>query len=160
MGGAEDTNVGNMIYQELSPQQRTAVEGLAMGLNKTQAAAKANIGVNTLSKWLTQSHVQRYMAQLQQDTSDMISVTKPKVVQMLMEAIEDAKLQSDPGVQIKGLRELGLMLGFYAPEERHISYTNTEAQIQRHLTEMSEKDLLALAGKDSNVIEGDFRRVE
>lgn len=149
-----------LIYQELSPQQRTAVEALTMGMNKRQAAEKANVHVATVAKWLKQSHIQRYMSQLQTDTSDMISVTKPKVVQMLMEAIEDAKLQADPGVQIKGLRELGLMLGFYAPEEKRISYTNTEAQIQRSLTEMSEKDLLAMAGNATNVIEGDFKRVE
>jgi len=149
-----------IIFKEPSPAQRAAMEALALGMNQKQAAARADVTPTTLGKWLKNQSFQHHLNTLRQDTSDMISVTKPKIVQMFMEAIEDAKLMSDPSTQIKGLREVGLMLGFYAPEERKITYSNDEKAVRQKLSEMSEKELLELAGRESNVIEGDFRRVD
>lgn len=148
------------IYRELTPQQRAAVEALAMGLNHTQAAAKANVAPNTISNWLKNVSFQHHLEELRRETSELITVTKPKIVEMFMEAIQEAKLMSDPSTQIKGLREVGLMLGFYAPEERKITYSSDEKAVRQKLSEMSEKELLELAGKSANVIEGDFRRVD
>ena len=150
----------NEIYQEPTPAQRQAMEALAMGMNQTQAAARAGVSPGTVGKWLKNVSFKHHLNEMYRETSQRIAVTKPVIVQMFMDAIEEAKLMSDPSTQIKGLREVGLMLGFYAPEERKITYSNDEKAVRQKLSEMSEKELLELAGKSSNVIEGDFRRVE
>lgn len=149
----------DLIYKDLTPQQRVVAESAALGLPRKQIAARASVTPTTVSKWLKLPSVEHYLQQLQKDTNDMISVTKPAIVNMLMEAISDAKLMSDPGTQIKGLREIGLMLGFYAPEEKRVTYTGDEAVVRARISEMSEKQLLEMAGSASNVIEGDFTNV-
>jgi len=148
------------LFKELTPKQRIAVEATAVGLPCRVVAEKAGVSPATVKNWLKLDHVNRYLKQLQQDSLDMIMVTKPQVVQMLLDAVSEAKLMSDPAVQIKGLREVGLMLGYYAPEEKRITYTNNEKQVREKISEMSEKELLQLASQSANVIEGDFRHVK
>ena len=148
--------MNDLIFPELSENEKLVAEAAVMGLTNKAIAARVSLTPATVSKYLKKPAVQNYMQQMHNAHNDLIAVTKPRVVEMLLDAVEEAKLLADPGVQIKGLREIGLMMGFYAPEERKLTITKEAEITKQRLSGMSDADLMELAG--SNVIEGDFTR--
>lgn len=62
----------------------------------------------------------------------------------LLEAVEQARAQSNPMGMIAGLREIGKMLGFYAPEVKKVDL-NVAGQVElKRMNQMSDAELLAM----------------
>jgi phage terminase small subunit len=148
------------MARKLSALQKQYVHHRARGLPREQSALLAGYsdqGIN-LTKLEKSVSVQEELARIKALTVENTGVTKEKVVEMLKEAADMAKLQADPMGMVSAARELGKMLGFYAPEVKKITRDINKDDLQKLLSEMPEDELLRLA--NARVIDGTARRVD
>ena len=89
--------------------------------------------------------VSQELARVRAETASNVGITKEMVIEMLREAADLAKLQADPTGIVQAAREMGKMLGFYAPEVKKITRDMNKQDLQKLLTELTEDELLRLA---------------
>jgi phage terminase small subunit len=96
---------------------------------------------------------------LRKKNEKSILTSRKKVLEGFLEAIEQAKLMSEPMVQIAGWREIGKMCGYYAPEVKEINITVGAKRVIGQLEVLSDKELLELIEKDREAIEGEAMEI-
>lgn len=145
---------------KLTAQQRIYVKQRARGLSREQSAIMAGYTYSKedVEKIETRSEtVQTELARIRADTAKNTGVTKEDVVELLKAAAEMAKLQGDPTGLVSAARELGKMLGYYAPEVKKTLRGIDQNDLKRLLQSMPEDELLKLA--NATVIDGTATRV-
>lgn len=101
--------------------------------------------------------VQEELAKIRAQMADAAGVSKEDIVAMLMDAAALAKMQADPSSIVAAARELGKMLGFYAPEVKKTIKGVDKNDLRKALKEMQDEDLYRLAF--SEPIEGTAKRI-
>ena len=144
--------------KECSPTELKFVEGLALGMKHNQACQYAGIERSTGSRMKTKPRVKAMLDELMEEARERYNISRDDVIKGLSDAIHDAKILADPNAQIAGWREIGKMLGYYAPEEKKITLTADQQHLRNQLEGMSEEDLLRLA--DASAIDGEFEVVD
>lgn len=86
-------------------------------------------------------------------------VSRKKVMDGMLEAIDMAKLQADAGNMIAGWREIAKMCGYYAPEVKKVEVNITAKRVIDKLETLSDADLLQMIEESSNVIEGEATEI-
>jgi phage terminase small subunit len=86
-------------------------------------------------------------------------MTRKKVMDGLLEAINIAKIQADAGVMVAGWREIGKMCGYYAPEVKKIELSVTTRRVVDQLEVLSDDDLLKIVDENAQIIEGEAAEV-
>lgn len=99
----------------------------------------------------------------QYEIAKTLKVTRNKVLEGMMEAIEIAKVQEDPTAMIRGWTEVGKICGYY---EKKVVLKDERKAATDNLKSLSTEDLVALAtGKKSvadllpETLEGEFSEV-
>lgn len=136
--------------------QKAYVESRAKGMDKVQSALLAGYapgpeGVKVESSLTVQEQLKKIRA----ETAANTGITKEEVVQMLMDAAAMAKLMADSQGLVAAARELGKMLGFYAPEIKRVTHGLDKNSLRAVLDEMTDEDLIRLA--NARAIEGEVR---
>lgn len=129
----------------ITDKQKALADAILEGLTPTQAAARAGIYINHVARTLKQPVVQSYMAEIRKKAEEEIKITVVDVLNGFKHAIDDAKLQGDPTAQIAGWREIGKMLGYYAPERKKLELSDDLLRLKNRLEDLSEAELLKLA---------------
>ena len=62
----------------------------------------------------------------------------------LLEAVDQARVQSNPMAMVSGLREIGKMMGFYAIETKRVEVSAAGQPDLNHLNRLSDAELLAI----------------
>ncbi len=82
-------------------------------------------------------------------------VTRAAVLQGFEEAIEVARLRSDPSAMIAGWREIAKMCGYYAPERKQVQLS-VDARVQRNelerMTDAELAELIAEGDRTQNLV--------
>ena len=73
-----------------------------------------------------------------------LSVDRNRVLTGLLEAVEMAREQRNPAGMIAGLREIGKLMGLYAPERVKMAVDDGQTADLRRLEGMSDEALVAL----------------
>ena len=100
-----------------------------------------------------------YVKKLQAKNERMADMSRKRVLDGFLEAIEQAKMLAEPMTQIAGWRELAKMCGYYAPEVKTLNVNVTSQRLLTQLETLSDKDLLELIEQDAEVIEGEAREL-
>ena len=136
--------------KELTGRQKLFVENFLATGNGTQAAIAAGYaesGARVRAHRLTKdSRVQKALQARQSADATRLSTQREDVIQGLLEAIQDAKAQRDPVAMISGYREIGRMLGFYAPDVRRVQVSadrKADDELRRY-DAMSDAELMAI----------------
>lgn len=79
-------------------------------------------------------------------------MTRKKVMDMLTESYEYAKLAGEPASMVSAAREIGKMCGYYEPVKKKIELSVVGGQLNARLNEMSDSDLLKLITGDSDAL--------
>lgn len=141
-------------------KQRKYAEARGKGLSREQSALMAGYTAvedpNT-SRIEKAPAVQQELARIRKETAENTGITKEEVVGMLVEAATMAKLQGDPVGLVSAARELGKMLGFYAPEVKKTLHGVDQDSLKAALASMPDEELLKLA--NAKVIDGQAERV-
>ena len=128
---------------------------IAMGMSQSAAARAAGINASKGSELMKREDIQRCIIdQTKQIQKDLI-ISRNDVLQGLKEAIEDAKLQGEPMPQIAGWREIGKIVGVYAPEEKKITYEKDVTIIEKRVRELSTEKLHEYALIEGTVVPDD-----
>jgi hypothetical protein len=100
------------------------------------------------------------ISQEQQLTVEDSQMSRQKVIEGFKEAIDIARMKSDPMVMVTGWREIGRLCGFYEPT-RHKVEVSVNGTVQlRKMQEMTNEELLQLAEEGRDVLEGDYKVIE
>lgn len=90
-----------------------------------------------------------------------VGMTRQRVMEGLLEAVEMAKIQADPTAMIAGWREVGKMCGYYEPVKKQIDVNITGNVVMERLNRLSDADLLKLIEQQTtDALEGEFAEVE
>ena len=104
-------------------------------------------------------NVQLAVRHLQRKYEESIVASRKQVLEGFLEAIGQAKLMSDPAVQIAGWREIGKMCGYYAPEVKEVNVNIGAKRVIGQLEVMSDAELLEMIEKDREAIESEATRL-
>ena len=86
-------------------------------------------------------------------------MTREKVMDMLKESYDTAKLLSEPASMVAAAREIGKMCGYYAPTESRVKVDVSGNVMVQRLNSMSDEELLKMIsgprGESASQIEHD-----
>lgn len=144
---------------DLNEKQILLAETMQLGMSMTQAAKHVGIGMTTAKRWVKLPEFIQYAEQLSEEARAQYRVSRDDVIAGFKRAIDDAILVSDPGNQINGWREIGRMLGYYAPEEKKLVLTADQTATRKMLEQKTDEELLQMA-TNATLIEGEWEEVE
>ena len=133
---------------KLTPRQAAFIpEFLATG-NATASAVAAGFSVRGASvagtRMLRNARVQEALQAHQSADAARLCLRREDVLAGLLEAVEQARVQSNPAAMVSGLRAIGKMLGFYAPEVKKVDL-NVAGQVElKRMNQMSDVELLKI----------------
>lgn len=139
----------------ISQQQAQYVEGVLDGKPRAQAAADAGYAhpdkVPTLIE--RSEAVRQALIDGRNELSSVAQMKRADVLLIFMDAIDLARVAGDPTAMVAGAREVGKMLGLYAPEKKEIELTVGQARLRSMYEGMPDEELLA-------IIEGEHVRLD
>lgn len=147
------------MSRTLSHQQKLYIQSRKRGLPKTQSAISAGYAERMADDIEKVPEVREEIEKHAALEKRRARWTRNKMLEKLERAIDMAEIQADPANMIAGLREVGKVEGYYAPEVKKIDITSTKRLIGKYEV-MSDQELLEVAeGEAREVIEGDYRDV-
>lgn len=135
-----------MSRAELTARQRRFVEEYGVDRNATAAALRAGFApasarVTACRLLKANKAVQEAVAAQEALVAAEVGMTRQRVVQGLLEAVEMARERQEPGAMIAAWRELGKMLGYYAPEWVRVTASTDEAVRMGRWQTLSDEEL-------------------
>lgn len=103
--------------------------------------------------------IQNAVQKAQQAYAVSSDMSRKKVIDGFMEAIDIARLKADPLVMVSGWREIGRMCGFYEPRKVKVDVNHTGSVMLEHLSQLSDAELVQLT-LESQPEEGDFTIID
>ena len=73
-----------------------------------------------------------------------LKLSRENALEGFLEAITLAQVKADPAAMIAGWREIGKVLGFYAPEQRTVKLTANGDALRAQYEALSDEELLAI----------------
>jgi hypothetical protein len=131
----------------LTQRQARFVEEFLLDANGTQAAIRAGYGVAsarvTAHRLLTNAAVSEAIGTRQHADRQRLGMAREDVLKGLLEAIDLAREQMNPAGMVAGLREIGKLMGFYAPQHVNVSVGAAPSDELRRMEAMSDSELEA-----------------
>lgn len=145
----------------LTEQQKLFVEQIVKGKGPKIAArvagyANPDIQGYAIVKSTKVAEAIKYLHKRHEKAADM---TRKKVMDGMLEAIEMAKIQADAGNMIAGWREIGRMCGYYAPEVKKIDINITAKRVIDKMETLSDEDLVKMIEDSSQIIEAEATEI-
>ena len=133
----------------LTEKQSKYVEAVLDGKPKSKAATDAGYSSPIAYAQTDRSkEVQFYLSEARRELSSAVQVKRADMIVVLLDAIDMARFMADPMAMIAGAREVGKMLGLYAPEEKKIDLTVNQARLRSEFEALTDEQLV-------RVIEGE-----
>lgn len=145
----------------LTAQQKIFVEAVVKGKSPQTAARMAGYSQpEAQGKAIALSpKIAAAVAYLHKKHEKVADMSRKKVMDGILESIEMAKIQADPGNMIAGWKEIAKMCGYYAPEVKKIDLNITTKRVIDKLETLSDDELVKLIDESSQVIEIEAREV-
>lgn len=115
------------------------------GARAAMAAGYGRAGAKVTAHRLTHANpaVQAAIAARQDEDACRLEIERHTVIQGLLRAIEQARVQSNPAAMIAGWREVGRLLGLYQPD-RHVVQVGSVGGERARLERLTDVELNAL----------------
>ena len=127
-------------------RQDRFVSEYLVDLNATRAAIRAGYSEHTAdvqaSRLLRNVQVKTAILAKQQETEQRLQLQRDDIIKGLVLVANKAKELGDPSASIAAWREIGRLMGYYSQQ-----LTNDISSEGLRVEDMSEKELLALAGQ-------------
>jgi hypothetical protein len=108
-------------------------------------------------KLLASAPVQRAISFVQQQFRESSNITKRRVIEGYIEAIDMARAMSDPKVMISGWAEVAKLCGLNEPAKKEVKFTTDQESLVRQLQQLPDEELLRMA---EGAIDADFTEIE
>ena len=143
------TNAGAMLVdvnKPLNDKQKAFVKFWAEGESITTASARAgyNDAATYAYRMTKMPNVLQLYRQIKAKYEEAGQMDRKKVMDMLLESYDMAKLMAEPSTMVAAAREVGKMCGYYAPVEVKMKVDVTGNIVVDRLNSMSDAELLKL----------------
>lgn len=132
----------------LNDKQLRFVDEYCISHSAADAARKAGYSVKTAyaigAENLRKPQIKAAIQARQAATALDLGVTRQQVLADLLEAIQAARVQGNPGAMIAGAREVGKLLGFYEPEAQRVELTVNDRGLAAKYQGMTDRELTAI----------------
>ena len=129
-------------------------------MNQTAAMRMANPELKSPAtvamRLLSQPRILAAIAEERATFAVASQMSKKKVIDGFIEAIDMARVQGEPLTMISGWREVGKMCGFYEPTKAELIITHKAKMTLDRVRSMSDADLLALTLEEAEAIDAEF----
>lgn len=130
----------------LTTQQRLFVQHWAKGETIPNAMARA--GYNDQPSYgYRMAKMPNILALYNQEKAkyeEAAQMTRQRVMDGLLEAVDMAKLMAEPATMVSGWREIGRMCGYFEPKKVDINVNVTGNVIHQRLNQLSDAELLKI----------------
>lgn len=138
------------VNKPLTDMQKLFVQHWAKGDSITSATLRAGYSDDGVGyRLVRQPNILAYKAKFEAKYEAAAQMTREKVMGMLQEGYDMAKLMSEPASMIAAAREVGKMCGYYAPVETKIRVDVSGNIMLNRLNTMSDAELLEVMAKGS-----------
>lgn len=148
----------HIMRKSITPKQKGYAENLAKGIPKDTSAILAGASKESVKKMDASPFVKDELARIRKEAIENTGITKEEVIGMFVEAGNYAKILGDAMGLIAAGRELGKMLGYYAPEVKKIEKGINGLELRKALKDLSDEELFKLA--HARTIDGESKRVD
>lgn len=150
------------ISEEL--KQTKLLEGkIIYGMTTREAAYFSGYSYGQAQRLLKTEKLVEQANALKKQLEHKYEITRDRVVQGMVDAVERAKIYGDVKTELNAWKELGKMHGHYAPSEHRIHISKDAARLERELQELPTHKLLELASASGNwqneAIDAEFTEV-
>ncbi|MBX3674322.1 MAG: terminase small subunit [Burkholderiales bacterium] len=132
----------------MNPKQARFVQEFLVDSNAAAAARRAGYSPRSARvngpRLLTNAAIREALQASQHATARRLELDRQRVLEGLMEAIEQARVRADPSAQIRGWAEVAKLMGYYAPEVRRVQLSAEGRGRMERLEGMTDAELLAL----------------
>lgn len=149
--GALDTSTYEGAQQvdpnkPLTEKQKLFVKYWAQGESITSASARAGYGdgATFAYRMVRMPNVLALYEKEKAAYEASVGMTRKRVMEGLLEAVELAKLMAEPAAMVSGWREIGKMCGYYEPVKKTIDVTLNGNVVLDRLEKLSDAELLKL----------------
>jgi hypothetical protein len=136
--------------QTLTEKQVKYVKARARGLNCTSAAQSAGYASPHIQGHQLE-HTPSIKAALKKEwalAEKAGEMSKKKVMDGMLHAIEQAKVLADPTAQISGWREIAKICGYYEPQKVKIDVSVSAKRMFSQFEALSDEELLRIAEQE------------
>ena len=137
-----------MNTSAMTPRQARFVDEYLIDGKGTQAATRAGYGAAgarvAAHRLLTNVAISSAIEARQRADASRLAVDRERVLAGLLEAVQMARGQRNPAGMVAGLREIGKLMGFYAPERVKMALGPPAEQEMRRLEGLSDAELVAM----------------
>jgi phage terminase small subunit len=146
---------GAINQHTLSEKQRLFVDARVKGMNVIQAAQAAGYSNPEIQGYQVEKSPFVVAAlEVEWKKAEKVSeMTKKKVMDGMLHAIDQAKLLADPTAQISGWREIAKMCGYYEPQRVQVEVSVSAKRLFSQFETLSDEELLKLA--EQEILDGD-----
>lgn len=143
----------------LTEQQRKFAESFAAGMNQTQAARAAGYSPHAKGEELMRNpRVLKAIEAARAQYEELANISRKDVLDGLKEAIDMAKIMSDPLGMIAGWREIGKVCGHYEPTKKkvdisingHVALTQLEQMPDHELARLIEGEVIEVIEEEGD----------
>lgn len=132
----------------MSTKQARFIDEYLVDANGTQAAIRAGYGAAgarvAAYRLLTNVAISSAIEARQQADATRLAVNRDRVLMGLLEAVEMAREQQNPAGMVAGLREIGKLMGYYAPVQTQVGLNVGMGCERQRMEAMSDEALLAI----------------
>jgi len=136
-------------------KQKAFADAVLEGKSQADAARIAGYHPATAHKVMRQENIQSYLAEARQEITDISTIKRMDVIEVILEAIDMARTLADPAQMINGADKMAKIMGFYAPETMKLEVTQNTAVLSQKYKQLSDDELFAIASGKAKVIEGE-----
>jgi hypothetical protein len=138
-----------MHFDSLTTKQQRFINEYLVDANGAAAAARAGYATRSAkvaaSRMLTKDNpVSRVIKARQDAESTRLGISRQEVIVSLLEAAELARAQASPMALIASAREIGKLLGFYAPDRVEVAHSAGANRTMEQIQCLSNAELLAV----------------
>lgn len=133
-------------------QNDRLVESMMLGNTVAQAARDAGVSGSVAHNRLRSDEVKAKLNEARNEIESSISIKRLDVMNIFLEAVDMARMMSDPSQMINGADKIARMMGYYEPEQVKVDVSVNYDGALRKIRELSDTQLLELA--EGRVIEG------
>lgn len=144
-----------MTPSHLTNEEAQLVYNLeVLGLPLKKACEMAGVGIHVAY----QPHISQARTEAKKALRRRVDLTKDDVVEGMLDAIDRAKIISEPATEIRGWEAISKLLGFDSPTRIDINLRESITAVQQQVKALPTSTLVELLGAGS-VIDGEFYEV-
>lgn len=139
----------------LTEMQRAFVKNWAAGDSLMAAAKRAGYDDKSLTyayRLAKQPNVLKLYEEEKRLYEEAAQMSRKKVMDMLVEAYDMAKLMAEPASMVSAAREIGKMCGYYEPVAKKVDITVNGKALTKRLDAMSDEDLAKMIAEGMSAI--------